>query len=329
MASVLRGQIHVPVSTLNAADRLIEKIDEKKNPIVVGLDPRVEYIPRFIVDPCISELGETRKAMAESFLDFSRAVIDQIESEVAIVKPQVAFYEQLGGCGFEALTETIMYARNLGLMVILDAKRNDIGSTAEAYSNAYLGRFTLDHHEEAVFDVDFLTVNPYLGSDSIRPFVDDARRYDKGIFVLVRTSNPSSKEFQGLRIGRKRLHDYVLEKVVHWGRGTIGSHGYSSVGAVVGATHARDFATARADHSDLVFLVPGYGAQGGTAKDVIHLFNKDGYGAIISSSRQITFDYSSPSIRKSEFEAHIRDSVREMRTSIAEEMRARGIYPWK
>lgn len=313
---------------MNAADRLIDKIDEKKNPIVVGLDPRVEYIPRFIVDSCISEFGETRRAMAESFLDFSRAVIDQIEHEVA-VKPQVAFYEQLGGCGFEALTETAKYAKDLGLIVILDAKRNDIGPTAEAYSNAYLGKLSLDHHEEAVFDVDFLTVNPYLGSDSIRPFVDDARRYDKGIFILVRTSNPSSEEFQGLRIGRKRLHDHVLERVSYWGRGTVGSYGYSSVGAVVGATHARDFATARAARRDLIFLVPGYGAQGGTAKEVIHLFNEDGYGAIVSSSRQITFSYSSPSIRKSEFEAHIRDSVGEMQNSISEEMRARGIYPWK
>lgn len=224
---------------MNAADSLIEKVDEKKSPIVVGLDPRVEYLPRFIVDPCISEFGETRRAMAESFVEFNRAVIDQIEHEVGIVKPQVAFYEQLGASGFGALTETIEYAKGLGLKVILDAKRNDIGATAQAYSNAYLGRILLNNREKAVFDVDFLTVNPYLGTDGIRPFVADAKRYNKGIFVLVRTSNPSSEEFQGLGVGGKRLHDFVLEKVAHWGRGTVGSRGYSSVGAAVGKAWER------------------------------------------------------------------------------------------
>ena len=319
---------HVGAPTVNAADRLIGKIEEKKSPIVIGLDPRIEHIPQFVVDAHVEDFGCTRKALAKCFVEFNRIIIDAIEHDVAIVKPQVAFYEQLGSCGFEALEETIAHARDCGLIVILDAKRNDIGPTAEAYSRAYLGKLSFGPYQETVLDIDYLTVNPYLGSDGIYPFVDDAKTYDKGIFVLVRTSNPSSEEFQGLRMGEKPLHQHVLEKVAYWGRDLVGSHGYSSLGAVVGAKYAKDFLAAREEYKEIIFLVPGYGAQGGTAKDVIPLFNKDGYGAIISSSRQISHGHASPKVSKSEFIEHVKTSTAQMRSSITEEMKAHGICPW-
>lgn len=279
---------------MNAVDRLIEKIKQKNNPTVVGLDPRLEKIPDFIKKDAFSKFGTTEKGAAQAILEFNKKILDAVADYIPAVKPQIAFYEMFGIEGIRAFKETCDYAKEKGLIVIGDIKRGDIDSTAEAYSCAYLGKRKIGFKEEGIFDIDFVTVNPYLGADSIRPFVEDCHKYGKGVFVLVKTSNKSSGDIQDiLAFGGKFLYEHVAEMVTKWGKEIIGQNGYSAVGAVIGATYPEQITALRAILRNAYILVPGYGAQGGRAADVVKAFKNDGLGAIVNASRSIIFAYQS------------------------------------
>lgn len=276
-------------------DRLIDRIKEKNNPTVVGLDPHINYVPGFIKERNFKKNGITSKGVAGALLEFNKAIIDAVYDIVPAVKPQLAYYEMYGLEGMEAFKETIRYSKEKGLLVIADGKRNDIGSTAESYSTAYLGKTELTSGvAEAMFDADALTVNPFLGYDGIKPFIDDCRKYGKGIFVLVKTSNKSSGQLQDLVTEEgKRIYEIVAGYVDEWGNDLKGKYGYSSIGAVVGATYPEQADILRQVMKSAYILVPGYGAQGGTAGDVIHSFNSDGLGAVVNASRSIMCAYKS------------------------------------
>ena len=281
--------------SVNFADKLIEAISTKHSRVVVGLDPRLHSIPSFLIKNYTEKFGQTPNAVARAFLEFNKKIIDAVADHVIAVKPQIAFYEQYGDKGIWSYFETIKYARNKGLLVIADVKRNDIGSTADAYAKAYLGRVDVGYNKtRPMFDADAMTVNPYLGIDGVKPFVDVARMYGKGIFILVRTSNPSAEELQGLSL-TEGLH--IFEKVAlmvnQWGEDSEGENGYRSIGAVVGATYPIEAGKLRTLMPNCFFLVPGFGAQGAEANDVRPCFNKDGYGAIVNSSRGIIYAFSS------------------------------------
>lgn len=279
----------------NFADRLIQSIEKKASCVVVGLDPRLQSIPQSIQKRSIDKHGSTLKAAVDCILEFNCRVIDVVSAHVIAVKPQIAFYEQYGSLGLTALEATIDYAKESGLIVIIDAKRNDIGSTAEAYANGYIGRVHLFGSEVVKsFFVDAITVNPYLGSDCILPFTENVKRFGTGIFILVRTSNPSAHEVQDIQCGSKKLYEKIGLLVNRWGENTEGISNYRSVGAVVGATYPTEAAKLRKLIPNSFFLVPGYGTQGAIVEDVAHCFNKDGLGAIISSSRGIIFAHKCP-----------------------------------
>jgi orotidine-5'-phosphate decarboxylase len=272
-------------------DVLIDKIKEKSNPSVAGLDPKIEYVPSFLRERAYKEYGKSLKGACEAIWQFNKGLIDALYDVVPAVKPQSAFYEMYGICGEEVLHRTIAYARERGLYVILDVKRNDIGSTAEAYSKAYLGKVEVDGETFDACPVDSVTVNPYLGTDGILPFVEDCRAHHKTIFTLVKTSNPSSGELQDLVVGEQTVYENVANLVNEWGKDTIGRYGYGAVGAVVGATYPQQAQTLRTLMPHSYFLVPGYGAQGGNAKDVAKSFHPGGLGAIVNSSRGIMCAY--------------------------------------
>ncbi|RCX10346.1 orotidine-5'-phosphate decarboxylase [Anaerobacterium chartisolvens] len=276
-------------------DELIDKIKEKNNPTVVGLDPRIEYVPSVIRACAFHEHGENIKGAAEAIWIFNRRIIDSVHDVVPAVKPQLAYYEMYGVEGLRVFDRTVKYAKEKGLLVIADGKRNDIGSTAEAYSTAFLGKTQVDGgvFEEA-FGADALTVNPYLGCDGISPFIEDCKKYEKGIFILVKTSNKSSGQLQDIvaQDGRS-IYEIVAGHVAEWGQGVMGKYGYSSVGAVVGATYPEQAKILRGIMKNSYILVPGYGAQGGTAGDIANSFNKDGLGAIVNASRSIMCAYKS------------------------------------
>jgi len=274
-------------------DNLIEKIKEKNNPTVVGLDPKIDYVPNFIKEEMFEKYGANLKGVAEAILKFNKILIDSLYDIVPAVKPQLAYYEMYGLEGIRVFYETCKYAKQKGLIVIADGKRNDIGPTAEAYSSAFLGKTKIDENiMEDVFDVDALTVNPYLGIDGIKPFVNDCVNYGKGIFILVKTSNKSSGQIQDLLTQEgKSIYEKVAEYVDDWGSKAIGKYGYSSVGAVVGATYPNQAKILRRILKNAYILVPGYGAQGGTARDVAHSFKSDGLGAIVNASRSIMCAY--------------------------------------
>ena len=274
-----------------SVDNLVKKIKEKGNPSVAGLDPKIEYVPEFLREKAYKEYGKNLKGACEAIWEYNKGLIDALYDVVPAVKPQSAFYEMYGLCGEEVLHRTIAYAKEKGLYIILDVKRNDIGSTAEAYSKAYLGKAEVDGEEFDSCPVDCVTVNPYLGTDGIKPFVDDCKKYDKSIFALVKTSNPSSGELQDLELNGKHFYEIVAEKVNDWNSDTIGESGYGAVGAVVGATYPEQAEILRKIMPKSYFLVPGYGAQGGSAKDVKKSFNDDGLGAIVNSSRGIMCAY--------------------------------------
>lgn len=275
-------------------DVLIKKIKEKNNPSVVGLDPKIEYIPSFIKEEAFKKQGKTLKGAANAIFTFNKYIIDAVYDIVPAVKPQLAYYEMYGLEGLKAFYETCRYAKEKGLLVIADGKRNDIGSTAESYSAAFLGKTKIEDTEEAAFDVDALTVNPYLGIDGIKPFIEDCDKYNKGIFVLVKTSNKSSVQFQDIITETgKSMYEIVAQHIEEWGRDLKGEYGYSSVGAVVGATYPNQAKILRKILKSAYILVPGYGAQGGTAKDVASSFNPDGLGAIVNASRSIMCAYKS------------------------------------
>jgi len=269
--------------------RLQEKIDALKNPTVVGLDPDLAHIPGNILDKHISNLGETLEAAALAVVEFNSGLIDALCDIVPAVKPQSAYYEALGPYGNLALSKTCEYAKMKGMYVILDGKRNDIGSTAAAYSAAYLGTVKVGNAEHMPYNIDALTVNAYLGSDGIKPFIEDAVKYDKAIFALVKTSNPSAGELQDrmIDVESQTLYTAVGDLIEKISLDTKDKFGYTCVGAVVGATYPEESKILRERLKHTFFLVPGYGAQGGSAADVANAFDKDGRGAIVNSSRAI------------------------------------------
>lgn len=272
-------------------DILIDKIIEKKNPTVAGLDPKLDYIPETILKSSFEKYGETFSGAADAIFNFNKELIDALCDVVPAVKPQSAYYEMYGIEGIKCLKKTIDYAKEKGLYVILDAKRGDIGATSEAYANAYLGKTRLSENAEAAFDADSLTVNPYLGTDGVKPFVDRAAENDKSIFVLVKTSNQSSGELQDLVCDGKPIYEHMANLVRSWSKGSIGRHGYSNIGVVVGATYPEQAEKIREIIPHTYFLVPGYGAQGGKAKDIAKSFGSDGLGAIVNASRSIMCAY--------------------------------------
>lgn len=268
-------------------DKLIDKIKETGNPTVVGLDPRLNYIPDFILNEKYEKYGYTLKAAAKAMYSFNKKIIDEIYDLVPAVKPQIAMYERYGIDGLKAYVKTCEYAKRKGLIVIGDIKRSDIASTAEAYSDGHIGKVTVGENSFMPFNQDFITLNPYLGSDSITPFLKDCKEYERGLFVLAKTSNPNSGEIQDLIVDGMPLYEKVGQLISKWGEELIGVNGFSEVGAVVGATHPEQAKRLREIMPHTFFLVPGYGAQGGKAEDLAVCFNKDGIGAIVNSSRGI------------------------------------------
>jgi len=274
---------------MNAIDNLIEKINQTNNPTVMGLDPRYDMIPEVVRNKYSNNL----EGIAKAILEYNKELIDNTYDIIPAIKPQLAFYEMFGIEGMKAFKETCKYAKEKGMIVIADAKRGDIGSTAKGYSNAYLGQTPLGEEKIEVFEnIDFLTVNPYLGVDSITPFVEDCIKYGKGIFVLVKTSNPSSGELQDLKLENgKTVYEHVASLVENWGENLRGKYGYSSVAAVVGATCPEQLKEIREKAKHTYFLIPGYGAQGGKAEDIALGFDKDGLGGIVNASRSLMCAY--------------------------------------
>ncbi len=271
-------------------NKLVEKIQKTNAPIVVGLDPMLSYVPEHIKEKAFKEFGETLAGAGEAIWQFNKAIIDSTYDLIPAVKPQIAMYEQFGIEGLKAYEKTVNYCKEKDLVVIADVKRGDIGSTSAAYATGHLGKVQVGSQMFAGFNADFATVNPYLGSDGIKPFLDVCKEENKGIFILVKTSNPSSGEFQDRLIDGKPLYEHVAEKVASWGEEVMGD-AYSYVGAVVGATYPEMGAALRKVMPKAYILVPGYGAQGGKGKDLVHFFNEDGLGAIVNSSRGIIAAY--------------------------------------
>lgn len=276
---------------------LVDRIRKKQAPILVGLDPMLSYIPEYLQKEAIREHGETLEAAAEAVWRYNKELVDAICDIVPAVKPQSAMYEQFGIPGLSVFQKTVTYCREKGLVVIGDVKRGDIGSTSAAYAAGHLGTVQVGSKKLSVFDEDFITVNPYLGSDGIQPFIDVCREEKKGIFILVKTSNPSSGEFQDQKIDGKPLYELVGEHVAEWAEQCMGDS-YSYVGAVVGATYPEMGRVLRKVMPKSYILVPGYGAQGGTAKELAPYFNEDGLGAIVASSRGIIAAYKQPAYEK-------------------------------
>ncbi|MEA4987093.1 MAG: orotidine-5'-phosphate decarboxylase [Anaerovorax sp.] len=271
-------------------DCLLEKIKETKNPTVVGLDPSYAMIPKYIKEEMLERYGKTPKAVAQMFLTFNKAIIDQVWDLIPAVKPQIAMYERYGLDGISAYMETIEYAKQKGLIIIGDIKRGDISSTAEAYA-AHINGVEIEGETFDLWKEDSITVNPYFGIDGIKPFLEPCIKKDKGIFILVKTSNPGSGELQDRMIDGEPLYCRVADLVTKWGEEAMGTMGYSKVGAVVGATHKEQGIALRKRMPHTFFLVPGYGAQGGTGADLKGYFDKDGFGIIVNSSRGIIAAY--------------------------------------
>lgn len=271
-------------------EKLVERIKKLEAPIVVGLDPTLNFVPGFLLDKAINEKGDTLEAAADAIFEFNKKIVDAVYDLIPAVKPQIAMYEQFGIPGLMAYKQTVDYCHEKGLLVIGDAKRGDIGSTSTAYAIGHLGKVKIGSTEIAPIDTDFLTINPYMGSDSVVPFVEECKKNDKGLFILVKTSNPSSGEFQDQKVGKKAVYELVGKKVDEWGAELV-KNGYSDVGAVVGATYPEMGEVLREIMPKAYILVPGYGAQGGTAAELKPFFNKDGLGAIVNSSRGIVAAY--------------------------------------
>lgn len=271
---------------MNAIDRLIQAVERKQNPTVFGLDTRYEYLPKQ------SELGENyQQECAERIWEYNRTMLDALHEIVPAVKIQAAYYEMYGVFGMQVFDKSLHYAKELGYIVMSDVKRGDIGPTAQAYAQAHVGETQIDSHTFRAFPADFATVNPYLGTDGIKPFVQECEKHENGLFILVKTSNPSSGEFQDIDCDGKKLYELVAQKVEEWGADLVGESGYSSVGAVVGATYPEQGKLLRAQFQKMYFLVPGYGAQGATAKDLSGCFDKKGHGAIVNASRSLLCAY--------------------------------------
>lgn len=300
-------------------NKLVASIKKTNAPIVVGLDPTLKMIPEHIMKAAIAEHGETLEAAGEAIWQFNKAIVDAVYDLIPAVKPQIAMYEQFGIPGLVAFKRTVDYCKEKGLVVIGDIKRGDIGSTSEAYAVGHLGKVTIGSKTCYGFDEDFVTVNPYLGSDGVNPFIKICKEENKGLFILVKTSNPSSGEFQDQMIGEKTLYQMVGEKVAQWGEDCMGDD-YSYIGAVVGATYPEVGKIMRKVMPKSYILVPGYGAQGGKGKDLAHFFNEDGLGAIINSSRGIIAAYQQEAYAKfgaQNFADASRQAVIDMREDIA------------
>lgn len=273
-------------------DKLIKKIAEMQNPTVVGLDPKLDYVPEFIKKECFEKYGENLKGASKAILQFNKGLIDAIHDVVPAIKPQAAYYEMYGYHGVKTLYKTIEYAHKKGMYVMTDGKRNDIGATMEAYATAHLGSTVITEDVSCdAFGADALTVNGYLGTDGIAPLLKICKEKDKGIFVLVKTSNKSSGELQDQKIGDKTVYETMGDMCETWGEEVMGKYGYSGVGAVVGATYPEQLAEMRAKLPHTFFLVPGYGAQGGGAEGVAKAFDENGLGAIVNSSRAVMCAY--------------------------------------
>lgn len=275
---------------MNAIDRLINKIKETNNPTVIGLDPRYELLPKCVLE----KYPNTLEGVSQAIVEYNKALIDETYDVIPAVKPQIAFYEMFGIPGMKAFEETCKYAKQKGMIVIADIKRGDIGSTAQGYSNAYLGKTKIGEKEESIFDVDYVTVNPYMGTDCVKPFIEDCKKYGKGIFILVKTSNPSSGELQDVKLENgEEVYVKVAKLVEEWGKDLRGEYGYSSIAAVVGATYPKQLKQIREIAPHTYFLIPGYGAQGGKAEDIALGFDKNGLGGIVNASRSLMCAYKS------------------------------------
>lgn len=303
-------------------NKLISKIQKTNAPIVVGLDPMMKFVPEYIKKAAFQEYGETLEGAAEAIWQYNKGIVDAIYDLVPAVKPQIAMYEQFGIPGLIAFKKTVDYCKEKDLVVIADVKRGDIGSTSEAYAVGHLGKVQVGSKAYYGFDEDFATVNPYLGSDGITPFTKVCKEEKKGIFVLVKTSNPSSGEFQDRLIDGRPLYEWMGEKVAQWGADCMPENGnYSYVGAVVGATYPEQGRILRKLMPNTFILVPGYGAQGGKGADLVHFFNEDGLGAIINSSRGIIAAYQQEKYAKYGEEGYAeasRAAVVDMREDIAQ-----------
>lgn len=274
----------------NAIDNLIEKIKETNNPTVMGIDPGYEKVPKCIKN----KYPQNIKGACDAILEFNKALIDSTCDIIPAIKANIAFYEMFGIEGVKAFEETCNYAKQKGMIVIADIKRGDIGSTAEAYSNAFLGKTKIGEIEETIFNVDFVTLSPYMGIDSIKPFIEDCKKYNKGAFILVKTSNPSSGELQDLKLQTgEEIYKKVATLVEDWGEELTEKNGYSSIGAVVGATYPEQLKELRKLAPHTFFLIPGYGAQGGKAEDIALGFDENGLGGIVNASRSLMCAYKS------------------------------------
>ena len=271
-------------------NRLIKKIRQTQAPVVVGLDPMLSYVPEHIKTRSFARFGETLEGAADAIWQFNKEIVDKTWDLIPAVKPQIAMYEQFGIPGLAAFEKTVSYCQQKGLVVIGDIKRGDIGSTSAAYATGHVGRIRIGSREYTPFHEDFVTLNPYMGIDSVKPFLDVCREEKKGVFILVKTSNPSSGDFQDRLVEGRPLYEWVGEKVAEWGQDFMGES-YSYVGAVVGATYPKMGKVLRKLMPKSFILVPGYGAQGGKAKDLVHYFDEEGLGAIVNSSRGIIAAY--------------------------------------
>ena len=281
-----------------AIDKLIEKIKETGNPTVMGLDPRFEMLPECVTN----KYPKTLEGVAEAIIEYNKALIDATYDIISAIKPQIAFYEMFGIPGMKAFEETCKYAKEKGMIIIADIKRGDIGSTAAGYSNAYLGKTKIGDIEQSIFDVDFVTVNPYMGTDCVKPFIEDCKKYNKGLFILVKTSNPSSGELQDIKLeSGEEVYTNVPKLVEKWGEELIGEYNYSSIAAVVGATYPKQLEDIRKTAPHTFFLIPGYGAQGGKPEDIALGFDDNGLGGIVNASRSLMCAYKSDRW-KNEFE---------------------------
>ncbi len=305
-------------------NQLVSKIQKTGAPIVVGLDPMMKFVPEHIQKKAFEEYGETLEGAAEAIWQYNKGIVDAVYDLIPAVKPQIAMYEQFGIPGLQAFKKTVDYCKEKGLVVIGDIKRGDIGSTSTAYAVGHLGKVQVGGKSYAGFDEDFVTVNPYLGSDGVKPFIDVCKEEKKGIFVLVKTSNPSSGEFQDRLIDGKPLYELVGSMVDTWGSELMGDS-YSYVGAVVGATYPEMGKVLRDIMPKAYILVPGYGAQGGKGKDLVHFFNKDGLGAIVNSSRGIIAAYQQDAYKEKFAPENYADASRAavlaMKEDIAEALR--------
>lgn len=274
----------------NIIDQLIEKIKIMKNPTVIGLDPRYEMLPKYVKD----KYPKTLEGVGQAIIEYNKALIDAIYDIIPSIKPQIAFYEMYGIPGMQAFKVTCEYAKQKGMFVIADIKRGDIGSTAQGYSNAYLGKTKIEENEQSLYDIDFITVNPYMGTDCVKPFIDDCKKYNKGLFILVKTSNPSSGELQDVKLENgEEVYTRVAKYVEKWGEELRGEYNYSSISAVVGATYPEQLKQLRQIAPHTYFLIPGYGAQGGKAEDIALGFDENGLGGIVNASRSLMCAYKS------------------------------------